>query len=137
MVRRDLRRAEPSVACRRMPIKHKHHRIAKGKRTPRRRINTEVALEPADYELVDSVMVKQALQLSVVKRIETALPDSQIAHANNQAISKSPSGRAVNKRPVISLVLNEYNKCPRSSGLRSHKINSFNHARCFEHFQLA
>ena len=137
VVRRNLCRTEDTVPGRGMPVRHKRHRITKGKRAPGCGINAKITLEPAHHKLIDSVLIQKLFQVSFMERIRGALSNSQIPRINPKSISELPTGRAVNKLPVVGLVLNENDKHPCGPGLRSRDINCVDHARSLEHCKLA
>ena len=137
VVSRNLCRAEDAVVRRRMAIHHKHKRIAKRKRAPGCSVNTKITLKSADHDLFDTVLIQQVLQLSAMERIGGALPNSNIARLNAQSIGKLPTRGTVDKRALICLVLNEYDKYPRSPRLSRCKVYAFNDARGFKHFANA
>ena len=137
VVSRYLCRAENAVVRRRMAIRHKHNRIAKRKRAPGGGVDTKITLKPADHELFDTVLIQQVLQLSAMERIGGALPNSNIARLNAQSIGKLPTRGTVDKRALICLVLNKYDKYPRSPRLSRCKFYAFNNASGFKHFANA
>ena len=120
-----------------MAIRHKHNRIAKSKRAPNCGVNTKITLKSADHEPVNIVLIQQFLRFSAMKRIRGALPNANIARPNAQSIGKLPTKGAIDKRALICLVLNEYNKYPCIPRLSRCKVYMFNDANGFKHFANA
>ncbi len=120
-----------------MGILHEHDWKAQSQSPSNRRVDTELALKPADHQVTDAQALKQRLQLCVVKRIRGSLVNQQIARAAFQIVCELPAWSVDLEHSAIRLVLDKDDRYASLACLSRNHVYAINDSRDIERCVLA